>query len=293
MVGTLVISFDTELGWGAIENGLWRRREAAGVYEKTRQALGLLLKRMDSLEIPATWAIVGGLLEKPGTYDLEHLPLPARRAAERVLSEAREDTFYGPDVVETIKGARVAHEIGCHTYSHTRFTYPAADETFAREELTCFTRVFSAEGLGIAKSLIFPRDEERFPEQVAEAGMKVYRGKSPTPGGARAARLLHAATRPPRLSEISEPRPGLTRTTASVFFNSRRRRPHRLPFVLLQALRGLRLAAATGGTLHVYNHPFNFAEAPGLLGAYGVFLREATRMREAGSLRVKTMAELG
>lgn len=292
MPGTLVLSFDTELGWGSIENGLWRRREAAGVFGRTRGMLSTLLDRMDDLEIPATFAVVGGLLVRPDDLDLGHLPLPATRATERALEQAtREDTFYGPDVIEAIAGARVRHEIGCHTYSHTRFTYPGVDEESVRGDLSLFARTLP-EGLGTARSLVFPRNEERFEDELKKAGFRAYRGGIPASKGTRARRLVSSVLRPPSLSGISEVRPGLLRTGSSLFFNPGYHRRYALPLVLAQASRGLGLAARTGGTLHVYNHPFNFAEVPGLLGAYTTFLGRAARLREAGLLSTKTMAEL-
>ena len=291
MPGTLVLSFDTELGWGSIENGLWRRREADGVFVRAREALGALLARMDDLEVPATFAVVGGLLVEPADVDLEHLPLPAMRATGRALEEARKETFYGPDVVEAIAGARVGHEIGCHTYSHTRFTYPGADADFVREDLSRFARVLP-QGLGPARSIVFPRNEERFEDGLREMGFGAYRGGVPASKQGRVRGLVSSVLRPPALSEISEVGPGLVRTSSSLFFNPGFHRPYALPLVLLQALRGLDLAARTGGALHAYNHPFNFAEIPGLLRAYATFVGRAARLREEGRLEIKTMAEL-
>ena len=43
-MGQLTISFDFELGWGAIESKMWYPREVKGVYEDFRP----IFKRMDN-----------------------------------------------------------------------------------------------------------------------------------------------------------------------------------------------------------------------------------------------------
>ncbi len=290
---TLTLSFDTELGWGGIESGRWRQRQEQGTYDKAREAIKTLLEEMDALEIPATWAVVGGLLERPGCHDLDHLPSPARLAAQTALREGDEATFHAPGLIETILGARTSHELACHTYSHTRFTYPGADEEFVRQDLSRFAAVFPGEA-GPPKSLTFPNNEEAFLEQVAKCGLRVYRGhKSPPVAKNWAVHLLNSTLHGAPLSGGSRVPAGLWRSDASMLFATRPRRPDTLPYVYRKASRGLEAAVRTGSVLHVWTHPYNFALSWGLLRVFVAFLRLSARLRDRGRLEIRTMAGLG
>ena len=292
--GTLTLSFDTELGWGGIESGRWRQRQAQGTYDRAREAMKTLLEEMDALEIPATWAVVGGLLERPGRHDFDHLPLPARLGAQTALREGDEATFHAPSLIEAILGARTSHELACHTYSHTRFTYPGVDEEVVREDLSRFVAVFPEEA-GSLKSLTFPNNEEAFLEQVAARGLTVYRGHNSPPVAKknRAVHRLNSTLHGAPLSRTFKAPAGLWRSDASMLFATRPRRPDTLPYVYRKASRGLEAAVRTGGVLHVWTHPYNFALSWGLLRVFVAFLRLSARLRDRGRLEIRTMAGLG
>lgn len=291
--GTLTLSFDTELGWGGIESGRWRQRQDQGTYGRAREAIKTLLREMDVLEIPATWAAVGGLLERPGRHDLDHLPPPARLAVQTALREGDEATFHAPGLIEAILGARTSHELACHTYSHTRFTYPGVDEEFVRKDLSRFTAVLPEEA-GPPKSLIFPNNEEAFLEQVAARGLTIYRSHNSLPVAKnRVVYLLNCTLRGAPLSCTSKAPAGLWRSDASMLFATRPRRPDTLPYVYRKASRGLEVAVRTGGVLHVWTHPYNFALSWGLLRVFVAFLRLSARLRDRGQLELRTMAGLG
>lgn len=290
MSGALVVSLDTELGWGAIENGRWRDREAVGVYERTRPAVARLLRVMDELEAPATWAFVGGLLERRGQHALDHLPPPRRAAVVAALAAGRESTFAGHDLIGRVLATRVRHEIASHTYSHTRFRDTGVDATFARQDLLLARRML-APVAGAPTTLVFPSNDEGFEREVRESGHCLVRG-APAAGRAapRAVVLLLAVLTPPPPAVLTEDG-GLRRLTGSMVFNSRDGRLDRIPFVLFRAWRGLARAVTRGGVFHVWTHPFNFGTSAPLLRAFECFLRRAAAARDRGRLRIVTMAE--
>jgi hypothetical protein len=51
---TLILSFDVELGWGAVENDTWRLKEEEGLFERTRPAVSSLLHLLEETEIPVS-----------------------------------------------------------------------------------------------------------------------------------------------------------------------------------------------------------------------------------------------
>jgi hypothetical protein len=285
--GKLVLSFDLELAWGAIENGYWKRREAAGVYARTRSAVRSLLECMLSLEIPATWAFVGGLLEPAGKHCFDHLPEPLRATVSQALRAGKADSFDGRDVIESIALSPTPHRFACHTYSHTRFTYAGLNANTVREDFAHYWRVVPRE-LRVASTLVYPRNEEGVYDEVIASGFRTFRGTIPhLLLKNRLAHLLSAVVYSPPLSLITEIRPALWSHTASLFFSPGFRRLHRLSVLYMQAIRGLNAAVRSGGTLHVCNHPFNFGECPFLLQIFLSFLRKAATYRDKGLLAIE------
>ena len=57
--GSLVISLDTELAWGAVHRGSYGGREHE--FDRTRYVIDELLSMFEDYQIHATWAVVGHL----------------------------------------------------------------------------------------------------------------------------------------------------------------------------------------------------------------------------------------
>jgi len=285
----LNLVFDTELGWGSIENGLYKHREGNQIYEDTRLAVSTILEELDSIGCPATWAIVGALLEKPGDYCLDHLPVSFRDRAHRAITHSKESTFFGGDIIDRIHHSRINHKFISHTYSHVRFQHPDVTKSIIRKDLSHYWRVVP-EGLNHSPTLVFPCNEEGYYEDVAEKGFRSVRGPARVNQfGNRVINRVVKAIAPPPLSVKSEVKPNLIRFTGSMFFNTGAGRLHRLPWVYLNAMRGLNSAVREQGTLHVWCHPFNFAETPWLLTAFKSFLHKAASLYEDGLIRIESL----
>ena len=285
--GCLVISFDVELAWGAIESERWRLRQINGVYERTRTVTRQLLEAFDSYEIPATFAIVGGMLEAPGKWVLDHLPEQARDRTWQALHDGKSSSFHGCDMIEMITRTRIRHPIASHSYSHTRFLHPGVTREFVREDLRNYWRVMPVE-LNSIPALVFPQNDEGYYPEVLESGFRAIRGCDPEPSGRyRWQRQLKSVIVTPPMSEITDVGNGLVRNTGSLRFISGRRR--RLLLVERLGRLGLNRVVSGGGTLHVWNHPYNFAESPGLLSAFVRFLRKAAVFRDQGRLAIGQM----
>ena len=57
--GLFLLSIDTELAWGGVHNGAFRKR--LGHYQRTREAIRQLVALLERYEIRATWAVTGHL----------------------------------------------------------------------------------------------------------------------------------------------------------------------------------------------------------------------------------------
>jgi len=120
-MGTVIFSFDFEIGWGDITNGVWKRREANGVYKRLRQVLPEMLSTMDACDFSATWATVGAMIEPPDTRDFSHLTDAQHSIVENGIRVGEPETFNGTDLFELVLAAKTDHQIACHSYSHIPF----------------------------------------------------------------------------------------------------------------------------------------------------------------------------
>lgn len=286
--GALVLSFDLELGWGSVENQMWRQLEREQVFERTRPAMESLLQTMRSLDVPALWAVVGALCQKYGAYNLEYVPTEVRQGIEDMLQSAQPTTVDGRDLVEAIVSEPIGHLLGCHSYAHVRYGHRVADNHFVAADLSMFARYRPLTG-NWAPVIIFPCNEEAHLDEIYQAGYRCCRASAHPPvksGGVKRwfDRTRRMFTCPP-LSTSRDIGPGFQRWTDSLLFNTGRRAAL-VPWVLRRARRGLRRAVKEGGTLHVWTHPFNLAETPELLQSLQTLLYDAARLRDAGRLSI-------
>ncbi|MEM7313038.1 MAG: hypothetical protein AAF497_07785 [Planctomycetota bacterium] len=288
--GKFVISFDLELGWGSIENGLWKRLQDQGVFQQLRHSLMRLLDAMDEAEVAGTWGVVGCLLAEAEQRDFSHLPPPLRSQVVAFLEEAAPETYAGGDLVEMIADSNVAHTFCSHTYSHTRLGYPGVDESVVATELARFKAVFPRT-LNWSDSLIFPLNQEGYFDQVMEAGFRLVRGKDQDPKKRSLVSKSLELIQTPPLSQRNEVMPGLWRETDSMLFNTGRRR-WKLPFVSRRARAGLQLAVRKAGTFHVWTHPFDLASEPETLDALIELIRYVAELRDRGHLDVGSMSPM-
>jgi hypothetical protein len=282
-MGTVVITYDFELAWGATATDRWRQRERDGVYDRMRQVLPGLLAQLRNLEIPTSWGVVGAMLEPPGRQELDHLPEKKRREILRAVRDGRESSFYGHDLVTQVVSLGGLARLCSHTYSHTRVDLYGSDAFGFETDLRTFER--AVDDLDVERKLIYPENREGFADVLAALGYTKVRGADPSPS--RLLRALDAAVRPPPLSRVSLAAEGVARETSSLFFNAAGRSRARRRLLMLQLHRGLRAVKRTDGVLHVYSHPFNLAESDWLHDAYIDFLKRVARLRDQGYVDVR------
>ncbi|MET0412805.1 MAG: hypothetical protein ABW217_15985, partial [Polyangiaceae bacterium] len=123
-----------------------------------------LLALFARYEISATWAFVGRLL----------VPGPAPVSGAFTGSRKRDDRiWYAPDIIESIRTAAPAQDLGSHGYEHLSFR--AIDEDRARSDLEAARSVHAAHGLELI-SFVYPRNEVGHIGVLGEMGIRVFRG---------------------------------------------------------------------------------------------------------------------
>lgn len=290
MTAKFIISLDFELGWGSIENSMWKIREERGVYVRLRKVFPRFLSELDALEVPVTWAFVGAMLEKPGDITLDHLPEELRQKTLRFCEAADPRSVDARDLFDQVLNSQVKHGLSSHTYSHVRFNHAGIGQRFIKSEMSLFGNVCKAYGIEVS-TLVFPQNIEGFHQSLKDFNYTSVRtSANEKPGRGRLAHLVSSAFTPPPLSEITLMDNGLYRHSGSMFFNSGYNRPYRLPFIYRRAIKGLDIAIKNNGVVHYWIHPFNLAESSLMFPSLMKVLQYAAKRRDEGLLQIETFA---
>jgi peptidoglycan/xylan/chitin deacetylase (PgdA/CDA1 family) len=189
--GIVVFSADFEMAWAfrfsktlqsnAIEKGL-----------EERENVPTLLDLLEKYNIPVTWATVGHLFLdhcKRGANGLAHPEMPrpvffnnsnwnfssGDWYGHDPCSNFTEDpAWYAYDLIDQIIGSKVNHEIGCHTFSHSDFSYQKCSKALAAAELDACIKLASEKGVTL-KSMVFPGGTLGNYESLKEKGITCYR----------------------------------------------------------------------------------------------------------------------
>jgi peptidoglycan/xylan/chitin deacetylase (PgdA/CDA1 family) len=311
--GAFVLSLDFELIWGTLD--IYGPGRFRGACERERShVFGALLTALQEFDIPATWCVLGHVMLGSCT------PLGGRKHPEIVppthewqqgdwfahdpcSDEQNAPIFYGRSLVERILEARVAQEIGCHSFSHVIFGDQGCSRETAASELRACLR--AARELGITlRSFAFPRNRVGHLDVLREYGFTCFRGPEPTwyTGGGRSAGALRRAghladvlmaRRPPVV--LPEPIEGLVNIPASMMFFSAHGARRHIPVSLRvrRALKGVERAARDRRIMHLWFHPTNISvETDAMLGGLRQVFAEVARRRDRAELDVLTMGEL-
>jgi len=286
-MGKVILSFDFEIGWGDITNGVWKRREANGVYKKLRHVLPEMLKTMDNCNFSATWATVGAMIERPEGRDFSHLSEKQRLVVEAGLREGQVDTFNGRDLFELVLACKTNQEIACHSFSHIPFDYDGVDGIFVKQEMRRFNEILARYELSTNK-FVFPENTEAFYAELLETGYDKVRVPANNFFKSRYLYLLSLAVIPPPTSKEELDETGMTRHFGSMLFNDAGD-SRRIPLLERRVSLGLRNVVQKNHDLHIWAHPFNFAESDGLLKSFKSTIEKIASLRDAGKLSIEFM----
>lgn len=297
-MGSVVISVDAELGWGLHD---FDSPPNARI-ESARTGWERLVDCFDEFRVPATWAVVGHLFLDG--CDGKHADHPAPEdwfARERGSWRTRPDLRFGHGLIEQIEDATVAHEIGCHSFSHVLFDDQYTSEALARAEIDASIEAARTHDVSF-DSFVFPRNIVGHRAVLAERGFSCYRGVAPAgrfvtlPGARPLGKLVRATLTPPRMVTPRIDEFGLIDIPASLFlfgFEGRARTVVESVWddpILREARRGIDAAAGGDGVFHLWLHPNDLTEERDIQRLRGVLKHLAERRDETG-LTVETMRE--
>lgn len=309
MKGQFTISLDTEIAWGKIESN--RREQFYPLFENTKDVIERLIDLFDQYEIPATWGIVGRLVEKekPFISKLENF-YPNQTDAllynDNKRNKSDNSYLYYPKLLDLLKQAKVEHDIGSHSYSHIVFnnvrTIKGVEKEVAQKDFIAGQKLFSNNGL-TPKSFIYPLNAVGHTELLKESGFTCYRGDtissfSNYPSFLR--RLLRQLELffpicPETIDTSIQPNKLVCIPGSMHFKIIHLGIKKHIPFSVLErkAIKGLNKAVTTQKCFHLWFHPFDFGwKTQKHFDAFEKTLEHAATLRQKGKLDIKTMAQM-
>lgn len=306
-----MMSIDTELAWSAIHHDrispdLLTADRAAAERDIVDGLLGLFARR----DVSATWAVVGHLfldqcrpdhgrahpeIGRPDYAWLDHdwfEPDPGSDVASDPM-------WYGPDLVEMIRRATPAQEIGSHSFSHLIVGEPGCGQGAFEDDLAACTEIAGDRGIDL-RSFVYPRNSIGHLEVLARAGFTAYRGHRPIPFeemGAlrRAVSAVVDKISPQPGSAVFPERVGSLWNLPATNLFAPFDRPTGLPLRMwvAQQIKRLRHAARHRSMYHLWFHPHNLLDDTGqALAALDSILEAVDELREQGSMVNLTMSGL-
>lgn len=286
-MGTVVISLDAELAWGYHQYSPPSRNGISSV-RSSRDGWFLLADLFDEHSIPATWAVVGGILEEtPDVRNYRLSPDPAKWQDRALL--------------ERITGPDVDHEIGFHSYTHLDFrSDETAPEQVDRELRRCREL---ADSVGLeSRTFVYPSNGIAHRDRLADHGFICYRGRHQARAGPMMRRLR-------KLSQLASGRPqplivtptvdewGLVNIPPSLHLYGFEGPVGRLltsvrsnPVVAL-VKRGLEHAIARDGIFHIWFHP-NDLRTSAQIDRLEAVVEYIADQRDRGRIETKTMGQI-
>ena len=308
--GTLVISIDFESELGYADEKLSESQKKLVVNES--EISKKILELFEKYDTPATWAIVGHLLEDDcGTRDGRvHADFP-----EHIYNDSEVDWFENhpsaeditnplwfdsAGIIDRVKNSSVAHEIGSHSYAHILYGAPNIKKKAIEADISGLKRIHQKHNLEMF-SFIFPRNMEGYHKELKEAGFICFRGESKfwymsLPGFLRRlARLVDYYLPSAKTVLPSKHKSGLINIPDSLLLLGRNGlRKLVLPSVMKRKIRsGLNQAVKRKEIFHFWFHPSNLSyETETQLEILDYALRYASGLRDKGWLEVSTMKQV-
>lgn len=313
--GIFTISIDYEFAWGYADKLL-------SLEDKTRirkeiEIVKRLILLFEKYNIPATWAIVGHLLEKiekKCEWSGDNLPHPEYKRPI-YKNETHDYFFQHPDknnysdslwydnqkLILQIKQSSACHEIASHSYAHIRYDEQNTNEQAICVDIANSQRVHTEEDLPY-KSFVFPRNVEGFHKQLQKAGLTHYRGNSykwymflPQ----LLQRLGHFCDYLIPSTPVSAPLlhfSGLVNIRESMLLLGRNGlRKFITPSMMIKKVKnGIQKASNKKEIFHLWFHPSNFSyDTEKQFWIFEEILKRATKMRDENKLDIQTMSAIG
>jgi len=306
--GVFTISIDTELAWGESHRPI-----RPGVLEalgREREVIRRLLGLFSKYDIRATWAVVGHLFlttsctwENGVAHSEISRPITRKSTRDWFFQHPRDEMdplWYGEDIVKLIRGTQPAQEIGSHSFCHLPFDEVTTCTEAIRTDIQMAKRLHEGSGIQF-QTFVFPWNVVGYRSLLAEAGIRVYRGRSArwydgVPVARRALNFLHyLLALSPSTVRATVDDLGMINVPDSMLLLSRAGFRRLVPPQTLvdMASVGLHRAVARGEIFHLWFHPSDFVfETDRQFQVLETILQTANSLKDSGALKVLTMGDV-
>ncbi len=300
MVAKVVISLDFELGWGVLEDPLWKERQNNGLYKRLRPVLADLFTYLESTELSTTWASVSSMsIERYADLSIDHLPNDYKDATALFFKEAEWETRCANDLFDSWAKISDFSELASHTSTHIYADHSSVKSEHyvadIKDSIDTLERYFSHP----ISSLIFPRDQADFRTEIAQqhplnfrlnpAFFKNKKNKLQriVAGGAKFWDNIPS-------SQVFLGNHGEIYQSGSMYLNWSGGDFERLKkiLVLIQIERLIKQLPHTNNIFHIWLHPFNLAESTKHYEVFISFLKALVDLRDKGIIDVVTMKDV-
>ncbi len=307
--GKFVISLDTEIAWGWLPFEE-KRKSFYPLYEKTREVIDRLIVLFEKYDIPATWAIVGKMIEKEDSRNrvLEIADFFPHLSNKKInndpeLNKKENPYLVAPDIIEKIIASKVQHEIATHSYHHIHFgRYGKEQRALVEKDIDAFLEVFDSYDRKI-ESIVFPRNDIGFVDLLSEKGLRNYRGIDkvwyanwPSPFKKILQPLDGILPTAPEVVDPIENPDGMINIPGSMLFRIRHfgiRKNIPVGILKTKGIKGLEAAVRKNKIFHLWFHPFNFGyKMDEHLNAFEAVLSKAAELRKSGQLDTVCMKDI-
>ena len=299
MEPTFLISFDCEGKWGMADclNPDFKSRLTA---PKLTDVYARLTDLLDRHEIRASFGFVGLFTLSPDEWrDIRSWAIDALIDRDYLRSfldaEASGDFagWFAPGVAEMIAN-HLDHEFCAHGFSHCFYDPEQTSHALADLDLEALRKLplFREKKM----TFIFPRNVVGHRDLLLKHGFTAFRKKRTQMSGA-AGRLMNLTQELKAHPKPEEhPKASLESATglpAGYFLNWRSGARARIPIsTTVRRWRGLVDGAiASGSVAHLWSHPHNFIDYPGMFEQFDAILGYAAERIRAGDLRNPTMLD--
>lgn len=305
--GAFTISIDYESAWGYADHDL------SDADKKRIEEEGFNVRRLillfEKYNVPATWAVVGHLIDRGCPWD-NGTPHPEYK---RPVHEGEKKDWFRDhppkheytdplwydteNLIGMVRNSSAKHDIGSHSYAHVLYDEKCTSEESIKADLKNLGRVHRVHDVPLT-TFIFPRNIEGYHRLLKINGFTTYRGNSPKwydkYNGLRK-RLYHlldymspkARTVLPDLNTF-----GLVNIPDCMLLLGRNglRKIVRSNHIIRKAKNSLKQAAKKKEVFHLWFHPSNFSyDTETQFGIFETILEEATKLRDTGVLDIVTM----
>ncbi|HEY4502294.1 MAG TPA: polysaccharide deacetylase family protein [Candidatus Paceibacterota bacterium] len=308
--GTFVISIDYEYGLGFADHDLTLNEKA--YIGKEVAITKRLLNTFDRYHIPATWAVVGHLLERACTWkgNISHpeyvRPVHRREQRDWFLHHPVQGTYddaewFDPHgLIDEIAKSPVKHEIASHSYAHIMYDEESTEEQNVFIDLKNMIHVHHEANLPVT-SFIFPRNREGRHALLKKVGVQCYRGAPKQwyegfPGIIKRGLHVFDYFLPfSRTVMAGSGEGGLVNIPGSMLLLGRGGLRKIIPVWLMKwkLKHGIQKSIDRGEIFHVWFHPSNFWHDTDVqFSILENMLEEAVYLRKTNKLEIVTMQQI-